>query len=184
MNAPITLTFSALCFIATILGLVTHGYLQRLLFMTSRTSFLNPLTYLRLFTHVIGHSSIEHFVGNISYILLLGPILEEKYGPIKILEVIGITAVITGLVNTFFFPGVAISGASGVVFAFILLTSFTSFREGEIPISVILVAMLYLGQQVVDGLFVKDNISNMAHIVGGLVGAFIGYQLNKKKNRY
>ena len=84
------------------------------------------------------------------------------------------------MVNFFFFPHVAICGASGVVFAFILMTSFTSFKKGEIPITFILVAIVYLGQQVYDGLFVKDNISNMAHIVGGIVGAVAGYTLNKK----
>jgi len=38
-----------------------------------------------------------------------------------------------------------------------------------------------LGHQIVDGIFVQDNISNMAHIVGGVVGAVLGYGLNKKK---
>ena len=31
-----------------------------------------------------------------------------------------------------------------------------------------------------DGIIVQDNISNMAHIVGGIVGACIGYGLNRK----
>ena len=75
----------------------------------------------------------------------------------------------------------ATGGASGVVFAFILMTSFTSFKKGEIPITFILVAIVYLGQQVYDGLFVKDNISNMAHIVGGIVGAISGYMMRKKR---
>ena len=60
------------------------------------------------------------------------------------------------------------------------MTSFTSFREGEIPLTVILVAVIFIGQQVYEGIFVADNISNMAHIVGGLVGAAAGYTLNKK----
>ena len=116
-----------------------------------------------------------------SYILLLGPMLEEKYGARKLLGVIALTAVITGVVNFIFFPAVAICGASGVVFAFILMTSFTSFKKGEIPITFILVAVVYLGQQVYDGLFVQDNISNMAHIVGGVVGAVSGFVMRKKR---
>ena len=63
-----------------------------------------------------------------SYLLLLGPMLEEKYGSKKIIEVIVITALITGVINYVFFWNVALCGASGVVFAFILLTSFTSFK--------------------------------------------------------
>ncbi|MDO4800217.1 MAG: rhomboid family intramembrane serine protease, partial [Bacillota bacterium] len=67
--------------------------------------------------------------------------------------------------------------------AWILLTSFTSFREGEIPITVILVAVIFIGKQIVEGVTVRDNISNTAHIVGGLVGAVFGYRYNKKGRR-
>ena len=52
--------------------------------------------------------------------------------------------------------------------------------EGEIPLTVILVAIIFIGQQVYEGLFVQDNISNMGHILGGIVGALAGYTLNKK----
>ena len=115
-----------------------------------------------------------------TYILLLGPMLEEKYGSTRVLQVIVITALVTGLINYVFFWNVALCGASGVCFAFILLSSFTSFREGEIPLTVILVAIIFLGQQVYEGIVVQDNISNMAHIFGGITGGIIGYLLNKK----
>ena len=75
---------------------------------------------------------------------------------------------------------VALCGASGVVFAFILLTSFTSFRNGEIPLTFILVAIVFLGQQVYEGVFLQDNISNLSHVIGGIIGAIVGYKLNKK----
>lgn len=61
-----------------------------------------------------------------------------------------------------------------------MLASFTDFKEGEIPITFILVAAIFIGQQVYEGIAVQDNISNMAHIVGGIVGAIIGYGLNVK----
>lgn len=66
------------------------------------------------------------------------------------------------------------------MFAFIILASFTGFKEGEIPLTFILVAIIFIGQQVYEGIAVQDNISNMAHIVGGIVGAIVGYLLNKK----
>jgi GlpG protein len=72
-----------------------------------------------------------------------------------------------------------------VVFAFILLTSFTGFNEGEIPLTVILVAVIFIGQQVYEGVFLQDNVSNLSHIAGGLVGAVTGYNLNmKRKKKY
>lgn len=61
-----------------------------------------------------------------------------------------------------------------------MLVSFIDFREGEIPITFILVAAIFIGQQVYEGIAVQNNISNIAHIVGGIVGAIIGYGLNAK----
>jgi GlpG protein len=107
--------------------------------------------------------------------------LEEKYGSKLLVITILISALITGLVNYIFFPNVALYGASGVVFAFIMLASFTGFRSGEIPVTFILVAVIYIGQQIYEGLTVTDDISNMAHIIGGFVGSIIGYNLNKRR---
>lgn len=130
---------------------------------------------------MLGHSGWAHYIGNASYILLLGPMLEEKYGSGRILQIILITAAVTGIVNYILFWDVALCGASGVVFAFILLTSFTSFKNGEIPLTFILVAIVFIGQQVYEGLFLQDDISNLSHIIGGVIGAVVGYRLNKKR---
>lgn len=181
-NSPVVLTFVILCFIATVLGIVTKNYTTALLFATYHSSLKNIMTYVRFFTHVLGHSGWRHFFGNATYLLLLGPMLEEKYGSVKLLEIIAVTAFITGVANYVLFPNVALCGASGVVFAFILLASFTSFKSGEIPITFILVFVIFVGQQVFDGLMIQDNISNTAHIIGGIVGAVIGYNLNKKRS--
>ena len=178
MNAPITIGFAGICFVVLVLNFITAGKSNQLLFMTYRSSLANPLTYVRLFTHVFGHSGWHHFIGNMGYILLLGPMLEEKYGERNIIIVIAIVALATGLINFLFFKHVALCGASGVVFAFILLTSFTSFKSGEIPITVILVAVIFLGQQILEGLFVQNNVSNLSHIIGGMIGAIAGYSLN------
>ena len=182
INAPVVLGFLLVCFLATLLGIVSDGKITSLLFVTYRSSLKNPLTYLRMLTHVFGHANWAHFIGNASYLLLLGPMLEEKYGSKKIAEVIAITAIVTALVNFLLFSGVGLCGASGVVFAFILLTSFTGFKQNEIPLSFLLVAVVFLGQQIYEGITVQDNISNMAHIVGGIVGAIVGYRMNKKSD--
>ena len=179
-NSPVVLTFVVISLGAMIANYLTAGLSNKLLFMTYHSSLASPMTYVRFFTHVLGHANWSHYISNMMYMLLLGPMLEEKYGSRTIVEVILITGLMAGLANWFLFPTVALCGASSVVFAFILMTSFTSFREGEIPLTVILVAVIFIGQQVYEGIFVADNISNMAHIVGGLVGAAAGYTLNKK----
>lgn len=179
-NAPVVLSLVAISFIATLLNYMTAGLSGRILFMTYHSPILSPMTWIRAFTHIFGHADWTHLIGNMSYILLLGPMLEEKYSSNTLAAVIAITAFGTSLVNYIFFPYVALCGASGVVFAFILLSSFTSFREGEIPITFILVTVFFIGQQIWDGITVQDNISNMAHIVGGVIGGILGYGLNMK----
>ncbi len=180
-NSPIVLGFVMACFVVTIFGIISGGRLTRLLFMTYRSSLKNPLTYLRFFTYVLGHSGWSHFAGNAAYLLLLGPMLEEKYGAPMLGRIILITALVTSLINFIFFPNVAMCGASGIVFAFIILASFTGFKNGEIPLTFVLVAVLYIGQQIIEGVAITDNVSNMAHIIGGIVGAVVGYRLNVHK---
>ena len=174
------LGFVIICFVVTLIGGISGGTVTRALFMTYRSSLKNPLTYIRFFTYIFGHSGWSHFIGNASYLLLLGPMLEEKHGARTLIQIIAITAFATALVNFIFFPSVALCGASGVVFAFIILASFTGFKNGEIPLTFVLVAVIFIGQQVIEGITVTDDVSNMSHILGGVIGAVIGYALNKK----
>lgn len=184
-NAPVILGFTILCFVVLILDQVTMKASTNALFSVYRSSLLSPLTYVRFFGHVLGHAGWEHFIGNIMLILIVGPLLEEKYGSSNILFVILATALVTGVIHFVFFPGVRLLGASGVVFALILLSSLTSITEGKIPLTFILVAVIYIGEQIYQGVFIKDNVSNLTHIAGGVMGSCLGYVMNKNKmNRY
>lgn len=180
-NSPVVLWFSIICLAALILGTITQGASNRMLFSVYRSSLANPLTYIRFIGHIFGHADWNHFIGNIMLLLVIGPMLEEKYGSSNILFVILATALVTGIVNFIFFPHVQLMGASGVVFAFILLSSFTSIREGTIPITFILVALIYIGGEIYEGVFVRDNVSNLTHIIGGGVGSWLGYVMTKNK---
>ena len=184
-NSPVILGFTLACFIVLILDKVTGSASTRAFFSVYRSSLASPFTYIRFFGHVLGHASWDHFFGNIMMLLVVGPLLEEKYGSANILFVILATALVTGVINFIFFPHVQLLGASGVVFAFILLASLTSIEEEKIPLTFILVALIYIGLQVYDGLFIRDNVSNLTHILGGIVGSSLGYVMNKNKmNRY
>ena len=97
LNAPFTLIFSLLCCIATILCVISDD-LRRLLFSTHAAPLTDPLMYVRLFTHVLGHSGFPHLIGNLTLILLLGPALEKKYGIPSLLLVVLATALITGFI--------------------------------------------------------------------------------------
>ncbi len=180
-NSPVVLSFTAICFIALVLNWITKGYTNNLLFSVYRSSLTQPLTYIRFFGHIAGHANWNHFIGNITLLLVIGPLLEEKYGSLNILFVILSTALVTGIVNYIFFPNIQLLGASGVVFAFILLSPITSFKEGTIPLTLILVAVIYIGGQIYDCIFVNDNVANLTHILGGMVGASLGIIMNKNK---
>lgn len=184
-NAPVILWFSIICLIALIAAIITGGRSSQMVFSVYRSSLADPLTYVRLVGHVFGHADWEHILGNITLILVVGPLLEEKYGSMNLLFVMLATALVTGLVHMIFFPHVQLLGASGIVFAFILLSSITSIREGSIPLTFILVAIIYIGGELYASIFVRDNVSNLTHILGGLVGAGLGFIMNKNNmSRY
>ena len=181
-NSPVVLGFTIICLISLILGKLTNDFTTRLLFSVYRSSLISPFTYIRFIGHVFGHEGWSHFIGNMTLLLVVGPMLEEKYGSFNIAMVILLTAIVTGIVNFIFFPHVRLLGASGVVFAFILLSSFTSIKEeGEIPMTFILIAAIYIGGQIYDAIFVNDNVSNLTHILGGAVGSGWGFKMAKNK---
>lgn len=179
-NSPVILSFTMLCVGAFVISVITRGVSNSFGFSVYRSSIANPMTYFRMIFHVAGHSDFSHLFGNITYILLLGPLLEEKYGAVGILGIIVLTALVTGILHMIFFPSTMLLGASGIVFAFIMLSSITSMKNGTIPLTFILIAVIYIGKEVYSGIFIKDNVSNFTHIIGGLVGAGCGYFLNLK----
>lgn len=178
-NAPVILTFALLSLLALLLGNWTNGAATHQYFSVYRSSLSDPLTYVRFIGHVLGHADYEHYMGNMLLLLLVGPGLEEKYGSGTMVWMILVTALVTGLVQFVFFPGSALLGASGVVFMMIVLSSFTAMRRGEIPVTLILVVIFYLGGEIMDGLFKKDNISQITHIVGGLCGLIFGFTVRR-----
>ena len=181
LNAPVILGFSALCLLVLGLNQLTNGWTNSHLFTVYRSSMLDPLTYIRIWGHVLGHADWSHFIGNITLILIVGPLLEEKYGSADILVVMVVTALVTGIAHIIFFPHTGLLGASGIVFALILLSSITSLKSGEIPLTFILVAIIYIGGEIYQGIFVQDNISNLTHILGGVVGSGLGFFMNSNK---
>ncbi|MBS7353434.1 MAG: rhomboid family intramembrane serine protease [Solobacterium sp.] len=177
LNAPITLGFSLICIIALLLNMVSSGKTNVLFFSTYGSSLLSPMTYIRLLGHIFGHANVDHLVSNLLYILLLGPMLEEKYGK-RLIIVILSTAAVTGIVHNLLSPNTMLLGASGVVFAFIILASITGNEEG-IPVTLIIVALLWIGSEIYTGITTADSVSQLTHIVGGLTGGIIGLAFKK-----
>lgn len=176
-NAPVTITLALLSIAAVGLSSVLPG-LNALLAAPANLTPWNPLFYTGLFTHIIPHASWTHFWGNFSFILLIGPLLEQVHGSSRILWLIVITALLTALLNAIFFS-TGLIGASGIVFMFIILGSFAGSDGKGIPITFILLFGIYMTKEIV-GAIQDDNISQFAHLMGGGCGATFGFFLNGK----
>lgn len=172
-NAPVILTFSLAAVAIHLLNVAIPNLTVQFFAVPGRIALSNPVSYFRLMSHVLGHVNWAHLLGNLTYILLLGPILEEKYGSLPLLAMIAITALVTGILNVALFD-TGLLGASGIVFMLIMLASIVDVKAGEIPLTFVLVAAIFIGGEVLK-VFQSDNISQMAHIVGGAAGALFGF---------
>ncbi len=176
-NAPFVLTF---CIISCIVRLMGDTFTQNFFAVGSTIEWLNPIFYFTLFSHALGHANWEHLIGNFALILILGPILEEKYGSKKLLRMSVITAFVTGVLNVMFLD-TGLHGASGIVFMMIVLASITNLQDGHIPLTFILVMLLYVGKEVVE-IGSLDNVSRFGHIIGGVCGSLFGFDYRNRKN--
>lgn len=174
-NSIVILSYFFLSLLVLWLKNITKGKSNKF-FSSGRGSIFNPLTYTRMFTHILGHSNYNHFKNNFLYILLIGPMIEEKYGSINLLKMIIITALITALINIIISKK-QILGASGIAFMLILLSSLVNIENGKIPITLILIFIFYVVTEIKDGLFKKDNISHLSHLIGAICGFIYGFYI-------
>ena len=174
-NSVVILSFFFISLLAFVLNYITKGKTNKLLFSSYRSSIFNPFMYIRLFTHIFGHVNWNHFMNNFLYILLIGPMIEEKYGSKNLIIMILVTAGVTGLLNNIFSKNKAILGASGMVFMMIVLSSFVNIETGKFPITLILICIFYVVNEVIFGILKKDNISHIGHLIGAISGFIFGF---------
>ncbi|MEK7159819.1 MAG: rhomboid family intramembrane serine protease [Patescibacteria group bacterium] len=178
-NAPITLIIVFASLGVMIAETIFGNAVVSLLSASNSLNFINPFFYLGLLTHPITHNGWSHFLSNVPFLLLLGPLLEEKYGFKKLLLIILLTTILTGILNALFFS-TALCGASGIVFLFIMLSSFANVKAKEVPLTFLLIAGLYIGQEIINSLK-PDHVSQFAHILGGACGSIFGFVCNRKQ---
>ena len=173
-NAPVVLSFTLISAVV----LLINQYVMRGLIPAwfSLDAGFNPQSYrnwVTLVTHVIGNAGWHQLLANFAFILLLGPVLEESYSSASLVVMIILTALVTAVLNILVFK-TGMMGASGIVFMMILLASFTNFKRGEIPLTFVLVLVIYLGREIMNSLE-TGVISEFAHIVGGFCGSLFGF---------
>ncbi len=175
-NSPTVLIFSFLCAVVFLFN-NKLGVMEDWFRLYPEWDFTSFKWYFRLFSNTLGHGDGNHLMGNLAFILLLGSIAEEKYGSKNIGVMFLTTALISSLIHILF-SNALLLGASGIVFMLILIVSLVNFKEKEIPLTFILIVIIYIGKELL-GFFEDDNISHTTHIVGGIVGAFFGFTMRK-----
>jgi rhomboid protease GluP len=168
-NAPVILTFTLAAVVVTLLPVSV-----RMSWFVARPHLTDAHSYVGLVAYILGHANWQHLLGNFMLILLIGPILEERHGSLPLLVMILITALVGGLANMLLSSN-GLLGASGVAFMMILLASMANVRAGEIPLTLIIIAVVFMGGELLAEFRASDGISHTAHLVGGAVGAAFGF---------
>lgn len=191
-NAPVTLCFALVCALVLAVDYLTKGRAVQTVFSSGGGKacgvpfdFSSLFSYLRLFLHVFGSLNFTQFVSNFAFILLLGPMLEEKYGSPVLALMMAVTALVSGVVNACFGQGV-LSGAGDIAFMMVLLSAFTSFSKNEIPLSFILVVVLYIGREIAlsYGLAgAAGETGSLSNIAGGVCGSLFAFLAVPKSAR-
>ena len=166
-NAPVVLTFALLACVVQLMPVEVK------MWCTAQPQLHDTRSYVGLVAHILGHADWNHLLSNFTFILLLGPILEERHGSRQLLVMILVTALITGLINLLI-GNQYLLGASGIVFMMIVLASTANIRAGEIPLTFVAVVVIFLGRELYNATQ-DDNVSQLAHVIGGLVGGAFGF---------
>jgi len=141
---------------------------------------LDPGFVISLFTWTLPHADASHLIGNFVTILLVGPILEKHYGTGRMFGIYALGSAVVGLVHCLLAPGYVLIGASGTAFLCITMGGLISGRaSGRIPLTFAIVAVLYLGREVIDMLG-HDDVSQTAHLAGGVLGTLLGLRRTRR----
>jgi GlpG protein len=169
-----TLYLSLFCVLgAFVVMTMSKSSVSHLFILNGDAQFDDWKWYVSLLAYVFGDASFEKLLGNMSLLLILGPIIELKFGTQRFVWMSIITAVITGLLHTLLWDN-QLLGFSGLVFMYIVLSTLLNIRNREIPFTFILVIVLYFGMEILSSLK-ETQISHFAHLFGGAMGAFWGF---------
>lgn len=187
-DAPATLTFAFIC-----LGLfaldffflgskISQNYLCSPTSAAGKAAFMasSPLSYVRLVTYCFGSASVEILIVNMVFLLLLGPSMEERYGTVVIAIMMAVCVLFSGVL-TACFSKTSLTGCAAVIFMMIFLNSFVSLSKKKIPVSFLLVFLLFIFREGFNLGFSGDGIIKIIiNIAGGLCGSLFAFLTSPK----
>lgn len=151
----------------------------------SKDTVINDGEVYRLFTSIFTHANIMHFLNNSLGLYIFGARIERHYGKINMLLTFFSTALLGNILSILILPNAYSIGASGGIFGLIgFALCVVMFSDKMIfgfdfnTIAIMTVFMLLSS-------FLIENVNNVAHITGFLVGFLIALAftfLNTDKN--
>eukprot|EP00501_MAST-03F_sp_TOSAG23-6_P000913 GSMAST32.ASY1.ANO1.949.1 assembled CDS len=199
VDSPVTTLFIFACFIVQFLNSVPGINFAVNLFAVPSLDHFNvfsPLSWFKLlFGHAVAHANWAHFNGNVVNLLLVMPACERAFGASNMIQLLFIVTFSSGLTHMFLGPkNTAQLGASGVVFAMILLNSLIEVnkddgvggsKRGQIPLTFVCQFLFWINNEIICQLWSEGkHISHLAHLTGAFVGVFAGYNMKRKNDKY
>lgn len=180
VDAPLTLLYCFTCIFVQFLNYVILGdsIIKKYFAVPSWSVFVlfSPVSYFRLFSHILGHSSWNHVIGNVVHLLLVGPACEHALGTLLLLKIMLLTALSSGTMYVARGPDFSVQlGASGIVFTLILLNSLLQVKSGTIPLTFLCQAVMWCSKEIYLSGVGDDSVSHIGHLTGAAVGVLIGF---------
>ena len=192
---PVTVTFVIVSLVLFLLDvyafkgkmfssiLICHGSKQALV----PFNFKSPADFAGLFFYVFGNVGWEMLFANLTIILLLGQILEERYGSVMLGPMMFISTMISGVL-TACISTVPLTGAGCIIFMMAVLVSLTELTKKRIPLSCLLVFVLFLSFEIfraAKGSSGQDAMQKVCGVliemIGGICGSIFGFLVLPKK---
>ncbi len=144
-------------------------------FISTPAKFSEPW---RLVTSLFAHANMAHLLSNLFALGLFGSILEGRIGSRRIFLLFMVTGLLVNVVS----PYERSLGASGAIFgllgALIVLRPWLVVWVGGIPMPMLIAGGVWLISDI-SGMFLPDDIANLAHIAGLGIGIAAGFVLKR-----
>lgn len=134
--------------------------------------YRNVADYFRILLYPFGFSSWNQLTANLVFILLLFPKIESVFGKLFSSMLVLITVAFAGVICVCFSNSV-IYGTSGIVCMLLILAIFISADKRQIPLSYILLAVIYFAREIVS-IIDTNTIEVFCHFAGSLASSLVG----------
>ncbi|PKP60534.1 MAG: hypothetical protein CVT88_02715 [Candidatus Altiarchaeales archaeon HGW-Altiarchaeales-1] len=156
--------------------------------LVGKNAFEKPWTSI---TSMFMHADINHLLGNMLFLFILGGIVEGAIGMRKYLLLYFLAGIFGGITmifmtsTGFISDNVSILGASGAIFGILgaaaILRPMQTVYVYFLPMPLIVIGLIYIGLQVYY-IFMggEAGVANGAHLGGAIIGIIAAIYLRKK----